>query len=95
MRQKSRLEQVQRRVFEIDVGILKELEERSRLVGELKELYFQKGKHSVTEAKKDQKVLLAHIHKTAPDLTLPDEKIMLLWGKVVELTGTAYTESAG
>ncbi len=79
------------RLAQIDAGILTLLEERIELQIKLKEWRLA---HEMPLKNEDvsTKKLLKKIQKSTPELSISEEKLLLLWGKIVEITGSDHSE---
>ena len=68
----------------IDAGILKLLDERMQLAVQIGKLKNQSGKKVFDPER--EKFLLANLVKMNQNTTIPDEKLLAIWGKILDLS---------
>ncbi len=78
------LYQKRERINEIDAGILSLLHERMKLAVEISEIKRQTGK-DIDDLEREEELLKSLIDKNT-DTLIPNEDLLLIWGKIIELS---------
>ncbi len=80
---------LQQQIAHTDAGILKLLEERTRLVTAQRRERHQHHHHSEHQVLSDTGADLAQLTALIHDSMLATDKLIHLWGKIIELTSTS------
>ncbi len=81
---KKQLQGVRVKIDEIDAGILALLDERMKLAMQISAIKKQTGK-DIFDPKREEE-LFARLKELNKDTVIDDEKLLEIWGKIIELS---------
>ena len=79
------LQQKRVRIDQIDAGILALLHERMKLAIEISRIKKDTGK-AIEDLDREEDLLAKLLEKNVDKDLIPDEEILLIWGKIIELS---------